>query len=93
MNKKQPWRLILFIEALIILLLFLTIGGYVLWEVWPMDQYCYLPEQCVPLTHWMEKVKLAMAAGTLFIYSFFGPLILLLAIPFLIVWLLNWRKS
>ena len=82
-----PWRRILFVEAVLILLLFLLISGYVFWRVLPLDQYCDHLHQCVELLSWSTKIKLALGAATLFVYSFLGPLAVLCAIPFLLLWL------
>ena len=85
-NKKvvRPWRRIFFIEMLVTFLLFCLVGIYVFWHVVPLDQYCDELAQCIVLAGVMAKVKLAVAAGVIFIYSFLGPLAVLFAMPFFI---------
>ena len=92
-KKIQAWRSIFFVEMLIMLLLFCLISGYVFWHTLPISQYCHAVEQCMDLPDLISKVKLAMSAGILFIYSFLGVLAVLFAIPFVVVYIVSRLKS
>lgn len=91
-NHIPPWRLLLFVEAVLVFLLFMLVSGYVFWRTLPLHQYCDHLNQCIDLFSLLDKLKLALSAGTMFIYGFLGPLVVLCIIPFCILWLYSWLR-